>query len=275
MVRRLSRIVRNCTLHFDVNPPNAALFAPIDAVGLTNVWPCSRVLVNYLDRTNTVQGRDVLELGAGCGIVGISCAALGAKSVLMTDRLLLTLQATYSPDGELNEEKATNPSVLLDLIKRNVEQNREALPHGTALGVAELAWGDVPQAQALALPIHGASPPLILGSDCTFSVPLSSSLFKTVRALLSRSAAPPALALECAVGGSSSSSSSSSFIAAHQVRLKTSLKSTLALAEEHGLLCRELETTSFPPSGPGAGAGSGAGAEREEGGTFVVWEFTL
>ena len=236
------------------------------------MWPCSSVLVKYLDRNDTVQGKHILELGSGCGIVGICAAVLGASSVLLTDKLIKNLQATYSPDGELNEEKASNPAVLLDLIKENVNDNISAL-NATDIRVAELTWGDLPQAQALDL--RGAS--LIIGSDCTFSVPLSASLFKTVRVLLAR--------MQEEGGGGRGGCR---FIAAHQVRLKASLKSTLALAQEHGLRCRELETISLPASAsasvPASSSASGSGSEAEaeaeaeagaEGNTFIIWEFTL
>ena len=277
MAGRLSRVVRGRNLNFLYNPHTALLFSPLDAVGLTNVWPCSSVLVKYLDRNDTVQGKHILELGSGCGIVGICAAVLGASSVLLTDKLLNNLQATYSPDGELNEEKASNPAVLLDLIRENVNMNTSAL-NTTDIRVAELTWGDLSQAQALDL--RGAT--LIIGSDCTFSVPLSASLFKTVRVLLAR------MQEQEGDGGGGGGGGGSSFIAAHQVRLKASLKSTLALAQEHGLRCRELETISLPSStsstssssfsasssAPGSEAEAEAGAGAE-GNTFIIWEFTL
>jgi predicted nicotinamide N-methyase len=46
------------------------------------VWAGGAVLARYLlDRPEGVRGRNVLDLGAGCGIVGIAAAKAGAMSV--------------------------------------------------------------------------------------------------------------------------------------------------------------------------------------------------
>ena len=50
------------------------------------VWDASVLLASWLATDPTiVAGRNILELGAGCGAVGLSCAALSARHVALTD----------------------------------------------------------------------------------------------------------------------------------------------------------------------------------------------
>ncbi|KAI7839127.1 hypothetical protein COHA_007130 [Chlorella ohadii] len=56
-----------------------------DLIGL-DVWPASIALCRYLaNHPEVVAGQQVVELGAGMGLVGLLCAALGAQHVLLTD----------------------------------------------------------------------------------------------------------------------------------------------------------------------------------------------
>ena len=50
------------------------------------VWPASQVLAWYLRQTKTVvEGKHVVEVGAGCGLVGGVAKQCGAASVTLTD----------------------------------------------------------------------------------------------------------------------------------------------------------------------------------------------
>lgn len=50
------------------------------------LWPAAAFLANHLiDAWETVGAACVCELGAGCGLVGITAELLGASTVLMTD----------------------------------------------------------------------------------------------------------------------------------------------------------------------------------------------
>ena len=53
---------------------------------LTAVWDSSIVLAKYFERwPQKVAGKRCLDLSAGCGLVGIALAKLGAAQVVATD----------------------------------------------------------------------------------------------------------------------------------------------------------------------------------------------
>ncbi|XP_044476502.1 protein N-lysine methyltransferase METTL21A [Mangifera indica] len=109
------------------------------------MWDSGVVLGKFLEHAVDsglllLQGKKIVELGSGCGLVGCIAALLGAQ-VILTDL----------PDR-------------LRLLKRNIETN---LSHGDLRGsatVRELTWGDDPD-QELIQPL----PDYVLGSDVIYS----------------------------------------------------------------------------------------------------------
>lgn len=52
------------------------------------VWDCSLVLASFLTTyvgPRMFEGKRVVEVGAGCGVVSTVCAALGAREMVATD----------------------------------------------------------------------------------------------------------------------------------------------------------------------------------------------
>jgi hypothetical protein len=83
---------------------------PGAGTGVT-AWDGALLLARYLEVcSSSVRGCRVLELGAGCGVVGIVAAALGAQSVLMTDlpSVLPLLQSNMDRNRHLNTNDSTN-----------------------------------------------------------------------------------------------------------------------------------------------------------------------
>lgn len=79
------------------------------------VWPSAVVLARWLcgRSAETVQGRDVLEIGAGLGLVGITAALLDARHVRLTDRSTLLCE-NLRYNAELNGVGLTCDAAVLD-----------------------------------------------------------------------------------------------------------------------------------------------------------------
>lgn len=143
------------------------LLAAGSNVGL-RTWEASLHLAQYLhSHRDRVAGKNVIELGAGTGLVSILCAGpLNARTVLSTDGL---------------------PHVV-EMIDKNIALNRTNLFNGSAILKAPIArvldWADVESLQET-LRVDDSVPKynLILGADITYSpdvVPLLAQLLKTL-----------------------------------------------------------------------------------------------
>ncbi|CAN4076942.1 unnamed protein product [Withania somnifera] len=108
------------------------------------MWDSGVVLAKFLEHAVEskrihLQGKKVVELGSGCGLVGCLAALLGAQ-VILTDL----------PDR-------------LRLLKKNVEANLYGDIRGSAT-VNELTWGD-----ELDNDMRNPLPDYVLGSDVIYS----------------------------------------------------------------------------------------------------------
>jgi len=120
----------------------------------TQIWPVSCILMDFLVTLPLISHSDVLELGSGCGMVGLVAAAAGAKHVVLTD-------------------------------------TEEAIDHLQMNAVANVQLGHVPDnvvdVQALEWGSDGSFSrgqfSLILVSDCVYMPHLFSKLANTLRLL--------------------------------------------------------------------------------------------
>ncbi|XP_039274165.2 protein N-lysine methyltransferase METTL21D-like [Styela clava] len=95
------------------------------------VWDAALVLAYYLQtqkaRDHFVRNKNVIELGAGTGIVGLVAAACGAKLVILTD---------------LPE--------LLPLLQKNVVENQEVFKENDRnVNIFQLRWGNIDDMNAI------------------------------------------------------------------------------------------------------------------------------
>jgi len=127
-----------------------------------NVWDGSLLLARYLEkRPEIVRNKTVLELGSGCGLVGIASAVLDAKEVTMTD-----LQ------------------YAVPLMQENVEMNKLSLQKGKDLQYQnieckECDWFFPPPITELCGSVN--SPDVILVADCVWLASLIAPLLQTLK----------------------------------------------------------------------------------------------
>lgn len=121
----------------------------------TWVWPTALEMATRLQED--LQQRDkplnVLELGSGCGLVGMICAALN-HNVVLTDH-------------------AQN----VDCLRQNVELNREIV--GNRAAVTVLEWGNENDMAAIR-DAYGEFD-VIVGSDLIYDAKIHEGLLKTMR----------------------------------------------------------------------------------------------
>mmetsp|Transcript_13538 Transcript_13538/g.32792 ORF Transcript_13538/g.32792 Transcript_13538/m.32792 type:complete len:248 (+) Transcript_13538:117-860(+) len=126
-----------------------------------NVWDGSLLLARYLEkRPDLVMGKTVLELGSGCGLVGIASAILGAKEVTMTD---------------LN--------YALPLMQENVDRNELSWKGESflcqRLECKECDWFQPPPVSELCG--NSNIPDVILAADCVWLASLILPLLQTLK----------------------------------------------------------------------------------------------
>jgi predicted nicotinamide N-methyase len=101
------------------------------------IWAGGAVLARYfLDHPDSVRGRHVLDLGAGCGVVGISAAKAGAASVMAAE-IDQNGRAMIGLNAEAN-------GVTLEVVGRDLTRS------GPPPGLDLVAVGDLFYAAGLA-----------------------------------------------------------------------------------------------------------------------------
>ncbi|KJE92373.1 hypothetical protein CAOG_03354 [Capsaspora owczarzaki ATCC 30864] len=113
----------------------------------SSIWDASLQLARCLERQHdrlddpdlAVADKHVLELGAGSGLVGLACAAFGARSVTLTDTASV-VASILEPNRQLNP--ALMPYVsctALDWLHQ--ERDRQLVPNAIDVIVAaDVVW---------------------------------------------------------------------------------------------------------------------------------------
>jgi Lysine methyltransferase len=155
-----SFIVANCELQFQ------QIDSAVNTSTGFQIWDGAVWLTRYLEQNPALLRNHprVLELGAGCGVVGISAALLGAPHVLLTD---------------LPE--------LLPLLQSNIDRNRAMLR-------GEVACRPCDWTQPLPLDLPPVD--LILVADCVWMEHLVAPLLHTLRQLTDLTTMHPNTSME-------------------------------------------------------------------------------
>lgn len=118
------------------------------------IWPAAKEAVNYLIKHwNNLQSSNIIELGSGCGLLGIAISRLS------------TVQRITLTDYDAG---------CLDLINENIILNS---PHSCAFNVNMLKWGETCNNSY-------ETYPLIIGSDLLYSEDIVNPLFFTLNQLM-------------------------------------------------------------------------------------------
>lgn len=136
-------------LTFPVDSPLVSISLKIDAShGCGGIaWPAGEVLSNYIAFRGIgyLQGKKIVEVGSGTGLVGLVAGALGG-TVWITDQ-----------------------APLLGIMQQNVTLNNLQ----SCVSVRELNWGET-------LPSDMPTPELILAADCVYFEPAFPLLVQTL-----------------------------------------------------------------------------------------------
>eukprot|EP00752_Nemacystus_decipiens_P014334 g12753.t1 len=131
-----------------------------DTTGL-NLWAAAVVLARWVaspDIVSRLEGKTVLELGAGCGAGGISAAVHGRPASMLI--------------SDLNAETMAN-------LAHNIELNRRQYPVGSEVRAVTLDWGDESTWQEAAPPVD-----VILAADVVYQDNETSPLLHAILSLL-------------------------------------------------------------------------------------------
>ena len=141
------------------------------------VWPAASVLCKFIsENSDTVNGKEIVELGAGTGAVGIYVAATFDCSVTLTE---------VRPKSTDDDDVVHKSDRLLDLLRENVELN-QSLFSADPPQILEVDFSDADTTKkAIASSKTGRGYDLILASDVTYTPSLHQPLADTLALLLS------------------------------------------------------------------------------------------
>ena len=124
------------TLRVGLHPAEAAAaplllrYRPLGLGTGLRLWPVARLAIGACAAQWAglrVAGKSVLELGCGCGAVGLACAALGARSVWLTDIDEAAL-ALAARNAALNGLEGTARAARLDFLAAEAGGEEAATP---------------------------------------------------------------------------------------------------------------------------------------------------
>ncbi|GJP51665.1 hypothetical protein CLOM_g10816 [Closterium sp. NIES-68] len=155
-------------------------------VGL-HTWPSAVVLGEYLwQQQGLIQGRSVIELGAGTGLCGLLCAKLGARVTLTDAHTQSQVLSTLQRAAEQNGFSCTDTTGTGCMRTHNTEEGHsgsdQTFPHPSSSNVVRvmpLTWGDL-NPDVFNLPPAD----VIIGADVLYDASAFEPLLATAHFLL-------------------------------------------------------------------------------------------
>jgi nicotinamide N-methyltransferase len=140
------------------------------------LWNAGRTVSDYLEdnATELIQGKDVLELGAGGGLPSLVCAIKGARNTVVTDY----------PDVELVENLRLNATACDTLRHRS-----------STLHVEGYMWGSSPDKLFELLPPQTRGFDVLILADVIYNRPEHQNLVSTMQQTLKKSVDSVALVI--------------------------------------------------------------------------------
>ncbi len=160
------------------------------------LWPAAPALSRHLianwETLRSSGETSVLEVGAGCGMVGIVAAKLGCKRVVMTDRDLgaLELIQQNAAAAGVDEQCSVLPlswHAKARAKKVEASKGKGAGDNGSRQTIAES--GVEEHAAVLAMSEEGGGFGLVVAADVIYALEIVSMLFGTVDVLLKQARA--------------------------------------------------------------------------------------
>lgn len=141
-----------------------------------HLWQAGRIVSTYLEKNpGLIEGKTVLELGAGAGLPSLVCAGLGARNVVVSDY----------PDVDLVEN-----------LQKNVDEFYEEFGEGDEhrkMAAEGYCWGNDPKELLGHLPDGGEGFDVLILADLLFNHSEHGKLADTVKRTLKKSGEAKAL----------------------------------------------------------------------------------
>ncbi|EPS43772.1 hypothetical protein H072_2244 [Dactylellina haptotyla CBS 200.50] len=141
------------------------------------LWNASRICTNYIEThaKELVKNKTVLEFGAGAGLPGLICAALGASVVTLSDY--------PDPDLVQNLEYNKSHSFITQSGEQRIAEGKTALSNSTRIRCLGYIWGKDPE-DLLSTSPNGYD--LLILSDLLFNHSQHDALLKSVKQTLAK-----------------------------------------------------------------------------------------
>ncbi|KAI9594886.1 putative methyltransferase-domain-containing protein [Syncephalis fuscata] len=156
------------------------------------VWDSSVILARFLakhaEHGLPLRNKSCIELGSGCGVVGITCARLGANVCLTDQASMLPLLWRNAKQNLLtndNDSKEASQQKTTTKLGRRTQQKQRNTTNNTitsygSIQVAELTWED--HGSSLSMDEH-TTWQYLFASDCVYNEHIVSILVGTMKQL--------------------------------------------------------------------------------------------